>query len=68
MYGIIDSSNAAVESTTPHPQAQNQGRLIDTDAPVACHFLNAYQISGVFRTCFHCTLKASDLDITDGRF
>ena len=42
----------------PNPKPKSQGRLIVTDAPVACHFLNAYQISGVFRTCLHCTLKA----------
>ena len=61
VHGIIDSSNDAVKSTTPHLKPKIQGRPIDTDAPF-CHFVNAYQISCVFRTCFHCTLKASNLD------
>ena len=41
----------------PAPKPKSQGRPMDTDAPVACHFVNACQISGVFRTCFHCNLK-----------
>ena len=68
LYGIIDSSNDTVESTTPHPKPKSQDRPVDKDEPVSCHFVNACQIEGVFRTCFHCNLKASNLDITDGRF
>ena len=52
----------------PTPKPKSQGRPIDMDAPVACHFVNACQINGVFRTCFHCNLKASSLDITMADF
>ena len=37
-------------------------------APVACHFVNSCQMNDVSRTCFHCILKAANLDITDARF
>ena len=47
---------------------RNRKGQINMEAPVACHFVNICQMSGISRTCFHCILKTANLDIADDRF
>ena len=60
LFCIIDSSNDAVESSTPNPQAPKP-RQTDRPGRTGCMpFCKYLSNNWCFRTCFHCTLKASN--------